>query len=207
MGGGLILSLLLAVPAQRLEMDLIDPKKVEFAAYGRGLGGRVRVITDTDRATDRLAELVQEMESRTGQLERAKVRDLTEGRDLGRLDLPYIAVFVEELADLIMQFPEAEESLVRLAQKARATGIHLVLTSSVTTSRRFRDLEGRTPWPVHFISNAFHPSSSPCSVLVHSRLFLWKWISPPVSGNPATFICLPPPTGAVKPRFWMSWLP
>ncbi|MBF0185066.1 MAG: DUF87 domain-containing protein [Magnetococcales bacterium] len=136
----LLISLLVAVPGDRLNLLLIDPKKVEFAPYGKANSKRIEVITDIFAASSRLAKLVEEMEARTSILERAGVRDLAEGRRKGLLTLPYIVVFVEELADLVMQAPEAEEHLIRLAQKARASGIHLILATQRPDARTLNGL-------------------------------------------------------------------
>ncbi|MBF0162578.1 MAG: DUF87 domain-containing protein [Magnetococcales bacterium] len=125
----LLLSLLTGVAQERLQLLLIDPKKVEFARYGKTGSRRITVVTDVEIAQEKLAKLVEEMEVRTGALEKAGVRDLTEGHRKGVLNMPYIVVFVEELADLVMQVPSAEEHMIRLAQKARATGIHLVIAT------------------------------------------------------------------------------
>lgn len=131
----LLLSLLVGVARERLQLVLIDPKKVEFAPYAKAASKRITVLTDVEDARAKLAELVAEMESRTTALEKAGVRDLAEGHRKGVLHMPAIGVFVEELADLVMQVPEAEESLIRLAQKARATGIHLVIATQRPDAR------------------------------------------------------------------------
>ncbi|MBF0096303.1 MAG: DUF87 domain-containing protein [Magnetococcales bacterium] len=131
----LLISLLIGVPKERLHLILIDPKKVEFAPYARANSQRIEVITDVVDANRRLAALTEEMENRTSTLESAGVRDLAEGRRKGILNLPYIVVFIEELADLIMQVPETEEHLIRLAQKARATGIHLIIATQRPDAR------------------------------------------------------------------------
>lgn len=131
----LLISLLVGVPRDRLNVILIDPKKVEFAPYAKANSKRIEVITDVVDARTRLGALTEEMEARTSALENAGVRDLAEGHRKGVLTLPYIVVFVEELADLVMQVPEAEEHLIRLAQKARATGIHLIIATQRPDAR------------------------------------------------------------------------
>ncbi|MEO5331153.1 MAG: FtsK/SpoIIIE domain-containing protein [Magnetococcus sp. YQC-5] len=131
----LLISLLVGVARERLQLVLIDPKKVEFAPYAKAGSKRITVITDVEDAKTKLEALVAEMESRTTALEQAGVRDLAEGHRKGVLKIPYIVVFVEELADLVMQAPEAEEHMIRLAQKARATGIHLVIATQRPDAR------------------------------------------------------------------------
>ncbi|MBF0429502.1 MAG: DUF87 domain-containing protein [Magnetococcales bacterium] len=131
----LLISLLAGVSKNRLQLVLIDPKKVEFSKYAKAGSKRITVLTDVDDANTKLSELVAEMETRTSALERAGVRDLAEGHRKGLLHIPAIVVFVEELADLVMQVPEAEEHLIRLAQKARATGIHLVIATQRPDAR------------------------------------------------------------------------
>ena len=126
----LMVSLLGSVPGHRLQLALIDPKKVEFARYEKLAnlyGGEV--VNLPDRALLLLERLVLEMEQRHEQLQRARVTSLAEGLERGALELPFIVVVVEELADLLMQSREIETPLVRLAQKARASGIHLVLAT------------------------------------------------------------------------------
>lgn len=137
----LILSLLAGVKRERLKLVLIDPKQMEFSPYAK-MGGtkRISVITEVGAAQEQLAALVEEMESRTTSLKQVGVRDLGEGHRKGLLELPYIVVFVEELSDLVMQAPAAEESLIRLAQKARATGIHLVVATQRPDARTFHGL-------------------------------------------------------------------
>ncbi|MBF0293900.1 MAG: DUF87 domain-containing protein [Magnetococcales bacterium] len=132
---GLLLSLLIGVAQERLKLVLIDPKKMEFGLYAKAASKRITVLTDVEDANKELAGLVEEMERRAVTLEKAGVRDLTEAHRRGVSALPFLVVFVEELADLIMQVPMAEEHLIRLAQKARATGIHLVIATQRPDAR------------------------------------------------------------------------
>ncbi|MBF0621386.1 MAG: DndE family protein [Magnetococcales bacterium] len=136
----LLLSLLIGVEHDQLELFLIDPKKVEFAPYAKAGSKRITVVTDIKEAQKKLNALVIEMDARATAMELAGVRDLAEGHKKGVIDKPYIAVFVEELADLIMQSPETEELLIRLAQKARATGIHLVIATQRPDARTINGL-------------------------------------------------------------------
>ena len=126
----IIISLLASMSNHKLEMALIDPKKVEFARYEKLPNLYTgEVINLPDRALMLLEKLVQEMEIRHAELQRVGVTSLTEGLEKQKLELPFIVVVVEELADLLMQSREIETPLVRLAQKARASGIHLVLAT------------------------------------------------------------------------------
>lgn len=113
-----------------LQICLIDPKKVEFSYYDNvpHLWGQ-KVFNEPDEMAGVLLQLSQEMERRESLLSNAGLRDLSEAEAKGRLNLSRIVVFVEELADLLMQVEAAEKPLVRLAQKARATGIHLILAT------------------------------------------------------------------------------
>lgn len=136
----LILSLILRLPPSQLQLALIDPKQVEFSVYeGSGYlyGGDVAV--DISMARERILELIAEMESRYQRFMTAGVANITEARRCG-MALPYIAVFIEELADLILQDRDIEEHIVRLAQKARAAGIHLVLATQRPDAKTFSGL-------------------------------------------------------------------
>lgn len=125
----LILSLLVSQNADNLHLALIDPKQVEFAAY-KGLKCLYdgEVITEAPKAEELLIKLVQEMEARYRVFEASGVSNIAEARSKG-IVTPYIVIFVEELTDLIMQNSNIENLIVRIAQKARAAGIHLVLAT------------------------------------------------------------------------------
>ncbi|MDH5299653.1 MAG: FtsK/SpoIIIE domain-containing protein, partial [Desulfobulbaceae bacterium] len=126
----IIISLLASMAQQKLQLALIDPKRVEFARYEKLPNlYEGEVVNLPDRALLLLEKLVQEMEKRHEELQRAGVTSLAEGLKKHVLELPFIVVVVEELADLLMQSREIETPLVRLAQKARASGIHLVLAT------------------------------------------------------------------------------
>jgi len=136
-----ILSLLLKYDPDRLKLCLIDPKRVEFIAYSH-LPHHIYgdVITDTEKASYALERLVNEMEDRESKLSAEGIRDLSEREAKGYLNLSRIVVFVEELADLFMQSRSIETPLVRLAQKGRATGIHLVLSTQRPDAETFSGL-------------------------------------------------------------------
>jgi S-DNA-T family DNA segregation ATPase FtsK/SpoIIIE len=136
----LILSLILRLPPALLQLALIDPKQVEFSVYEGSdylYGGAVAV--DISMARVRILELVAEMDSRYQRFMSAGVTNIIEARKRG-MALPYIAVFIEELADLVLQDRDIEDHLVRLAQKARAAGIHLVLATQRPDAKTFSGL-------------------------------------------------------------------
>lgn len=126
----LLVSLLRGPSRDRLKICLIDPKRMEFEFYKglRGLYGE-EVFSDNESSIRVLDALANEMDERIVHLADLGARDLAEAHAKGVKDLPYIVVFVEELADLLMQSRMSEKPLIRLAQKARATGIHLVLAT------------------------------------------------------------------------------
>lgn len=135
----LLLSLLARATPSELQLVLIDPKHVELAPYARLPHAEKGVITDTPDAMAALLELVAVMEEREAALAKAGVRDIDEARKSG-LHWPRIVVVVEEMADLILQSGAIEEPLVRLAQKARASGIHLVLATQRPDAQTFSGL-------------------------------------------------------------------
>jgi len=137
----LLLSLLWRLEPTDLQLTLIDPKRVELAQYApfpQVTGGQV--IEDVGDALEALQDLVDEMERRTLLLRQQEVANLAEGRAQGRIELPYVVVVVEDLADLLFQSREAEAPLVRLTQKARAVGIHLILATQRPDSETFSGL-------------------------------------------------------------------
>jgi len=126
----LILSLLYTkVPAQ-CRFIMVDPKRVEMAAY-RGIPHLMRpVVTDAQEAMLVFSWLVDEMERRYRVLEINHVRNIDAYNAKGDGTMPYIVAVVDEMADLMMTSGKYLESLiVRLAQLARAVGIHLVLAT------------------------------------------------------------------------------
>lgn len=131
----LLLSLLAS--GRNVRLALIDPKEVEFSAYRgskRLWGGKV--VTEAKDAAAMLDELVIEMDRRQKVLAGLGAANLAEAQTKGS-DLPRIVVVIDELADLLMQEPSTETSLIRLAQKARAVGIHLILATQRPGSDTF----------------------------------------------------------------------
>jgi S-DNA-T family DNA segregation ATPase FtsK/SpoIIIE len=125
--------LLRATPAQ-VKMILIDPKKVELSHYERIPHLLVPVVTNMKNAAGVLANVVKEMDNRYELMELERSRQLDEMNQRrakrGESPLPYILVVIDELADLMMVAPaDVEEYIIRVAQKARAVGIHLVVAT------------------------------------------------------------------------------
>jgi S-DNA-T family DNA segregation ATPase FtsK/SpoIIIE len=115
-------------------MILIDPKKVELNHYEAIPHLLTPVVTNVKQAAAALLNIVTEMERRYELLGAARTRNLVEfnraRREAGRETLPYVLVVIDELADLMMVSPaEVEDAIIRLAQKSRAVGIHLVLAT------------------------------------------------------------------------------
>jgi DNA segregation ATPase FtsK/SpoIIIE, S-DNA-T family len=122
-------SILFRASPQEVKFLLIDPKRVELVHYNGIPHLLAPVITDIEKAATTFKWLVAEMERRYKLLETAKVRNI-EGYNekSGFQALPYIILVVDELAEIMVTDPAAvEKSIIRLAQLARATGIHLVL--------------------------------------------------------------------------------
>ena len=133
MVNAIIASLLFARTPQELRMILVDPKRVELSGYNGLPHLLIPVITESDKAASALKWAVLEMENRYRMFASAGARNL-EGYNASREDendrMYSIVIIIDELADLMMQDGrETEESIVRIAQKARATGIHLILAT------------------------------------------------------------------------------
>lgn len=122
-----ILLSLLEGGAGRPELVLIDPKEVEFSAYAKSprVRGGVRVAA---QAVETLEELIGEMDRRQELFRELRVRDFAEAKPRDPT-LERIICVVDELSDLIMGYKGVEIPLIRLAQKARFSGIHLVLAT------------------------------------------------------------------------------
>ena len=153
----IITSLLYKKGPSELKIVLVDPKKVEFSVYAdiekyflaKAPGVDKAIITDTEKVKQTLNSLVQEMENRYLILEKVKVRKLEEYNEKWRnglrneLDdrgkpyefMPYIVAIVDEFSDLIMTAgKEVETPIVRIAQKARAVGIHMIIATQRPSS-------------------------------------------------------------------------
>lgn len=130
-----IMSILFKASPDDVKMLLIDPKMVEFDAYNGLPHLLVPVVTDPKKASGAFGWAVAEMERRYKIFSECKVRDLSaynvfaEGSETHE-KMPQILIVADELADLMMVAPaEVEDSICRLAQKARAAGMHLVLAT------------------------------------------------------------------------------
>lgn len=130
----IIISLLYKVSPEDVRLILIDPKVVELNNYNGIPHLLFPVVTDPKKAAGALNWIVQEMTDRYKLFADAGVRDLERYNDLqeksGEDKLPQIVVIIDELSDLMMVAPnEVEDSICRLAQMARAAGIHLVIAT------------------------------------------------------------------------------
>lgn len=127
-------SILLTATPEQVRLVLVDPKQVELNHYETIPHLLTPVITNPRMAANALQNLVREMEWRYGVMSVARTRSLPElNKQRTAQDeepLPYILCVIDELADLMMVAPaDVENSIIRLAQKARAVGIHLVLAT------------------------------------------------------------------------------
>ena len=135
----IVTSLLMRTHPDDVRLIMVDPKRVELGQYNGVPHLLTRVITNPKKANDALKWAVAEMDRRYDLLADAKVRDIEGYRvkwEAGGLDpdgfdrFPYIVVLIDELNDLMMVAGrEVEESVVRIAQMARAVGIHLVIAT------------------------------------------------------------------------------
>lgn len=144
----IITSLLYKKHPSQLKLVLVDPKKVEFNIYGdiekhflaKLPDGEDAIITDTSKVVETLNSLCKEMDDRYDLLKKAHVRNIKEYNDKffirhlnpekGHRFLPYIVVIVDEFGDLIMTAgKEVEMPIARIAQLARAVGIHMIIAT------------------------------------------------------------------------------
>jgi DNA segregation ATPase FtsK/SpoIIIE, S-DNA-T family len=130
----MLASVLLRATPHELRLVLVDPKQVELNHYESIPHLLTPVITSPRMAANALQNLVKEMEQRYGIMSLARTRSLIElnrsREQRNEAPLPYILCVIDELADLMMVAPaDVEDSIIRLAQKARAVGIHLVLAT------------------------------------------------------------------------------
>ena len=171
----IITSLLYKKGPSELKLVLVDPKRVEFSVYAdlekyffaKAPGEDKAIITDTDRVIKTLNCLVQEMEDRYKVFEEVKVRNVSDYNELWRRELrevrdehgekkyqfmPYIVGIIDEFSDMIMTAgKEVETPLVRIAQKARAVGIHMIIATQRPSSKVITGLiKGNFPGRVAF---------------------------------------------------------
>lgn len=126
-----ISSLLFRASPAEVKMILIDPKRVELTGYADIPHLMTPVVVETAKAVSALKWAMKEMDRRYVQFADSGVRNIDAFNELsGFQALPYIVIFIDELADLMaIASVEVEDSITRLAQMARATGIHLVLAT------------------------------------------------------------------------------
>ncbi len=130
----ILTSILLRATPDEVRMILIDPKRIELGYYESIPHLLTPVVSSPKEASAALTNIVGEMERRYERLSAVRARNLPEAnralRSRGEPTLPYLLVVIDELADLMMISPqEVEDAVIRLAQKSRAVGIHLVLAT------------------------------------------------------------------------------
>jgi S-DNA-T family DNA segregation ATPase FtsK/SpoIIIE len=133
----MLMSLLMRATPTEVRLILIDPKRIELNLYNGIPHLYVPVVTEAKEAASALHWAVQEMESRLRRLQKAGVRNIAqynamahESEDETLSAMPYIVIVIDELADLMMvAAKEVEDSICRLAQLARAAGIHLIVAT------------------------------------------------------------------------------
>jgi len=171
----IITSLLYKKGPSELKLVLVDPKRVEFSVYAdlekyyfaKAPGEEKAIITDTDRVIKTLNCLVQEMEDRYKVFEEVRVRTVADYNEMWRRELrevrdehgnkkyqymPYIVGIIDEFSDMIMTAgKEVETPLVRIAQKARAVGIHMIIATQRPSSKVITGLiKGNFPGRIAF---------------------------------------------------------
>ncbi|HEY2209681.1 MAG TPA: DNA translocase FtsK [Gaiellaceae bacterium] len=130
----LLTSVLLRATPDDVRLILIDPKRIELSHFESVPHLLTPVVSSPKEASAVLANCLAEMERRYERLSSVRARNLSEAnrafRQRGEATLPYVLVVIDELADLMMVAPQAvEDAVIRLAQKSRAVGIHLVLAT------------------------------------------------------------------------------
>jgi DNA segregation ATPase FtsK/SpoIIIE, S-DNA-T family len=130
----LLTSILLRATPDEVRLILIDPKRIELSYYESIPHLLTPVVSSPKEASSVLTNVVGEMDRRYERLSSVRARNLPEAnralRAAGEEPLPYLLVVIDELADLMMISPQAvEDAVIRLAQKSRAVGIHLVLAT------------------------------------------------------------------------------
>ena len=155
----MILSMVLKFSPDDLKLVLIDPKIVEFNIYEELPHLLYPIIEESQEAVEKLSLLVEEMENRYKIIKEAKCKKIQDYHDKG-LKMPYIVVVVDELSDLLSEYKkEIEASLVRLAQKARGAGIHLIIATqrpenTVVTPKIKANLNGRLAYRTNQASDS-----------------------------------------------------
>lgn len=132
----IILNLVAFSKESPVNMILIDPKRVEFAPYRNLKQLSTPIITDTDDARTVLKEAEDLMEDRYSRITDSAVRNICEYNKTSEVSMPYIFIIIDEFADLVMQDKSGEikKSVIRLAQKSRAVGIHVIIATQRPSS-------------------------------------------------------------------------
>ena len=131
----LILSLMFNASPEDVKMVMVDPKQVEFNIYGGIPHLLVPVVNDPLKAAGALGWAVNEMEKRYTTISEQNVRDIDSYNNIAAMQddlnhLPRVVIFIDELSDLMMVAPsDVEDSIQRIAQKGRAAGMHLVVST------------------------------------------------------------------------------
>jgi S-DNA-T family DNA segregation ATPase FtsK/SpoIIIE len=130
----ILTSILLRSTPDEVRMILVDPKRIELGFYESIPHLLTPVVSSPKQASAALMNVVAEMERRYERLSAVRARNLAEAnrtlRQRGEQALPYLLIVIDELADLMMISPQdVEDAVIRLAQKSRAVGIHLVLAT------------------------------------------------------------------------------
>ncbi|MBE6803926.1 MAG: DNA translocase FtsK [Ruminococcaceae bacterium] len=130
----MIVSILYNATPEEVKLLMIDPKQVEFTVYNGIPHLLVPVVSDPRKASGALAWAVTEMLTRYKTFSENSVRDISGYNSIcesqGKKKMPQIVIFIDELSDLMMAAPnEVEDSICRLAQMARAAGMHLVIAT------------------------------------------------------------------------------
>ncbi len=126
----ILTSLLLHNSPADLRLLLVDPKRVELTGYNGIPHLLAPVVVDAERVVGALQWVLREMDSRYKKFAKAGARNIVDYNRKGEEHIPYLVIVIDELADLMMLAPdETERSITRLAQLARATGIHLIIAT------------------------------------------------------------------------------
>lgn len=126
----IIATLLFRASPEEVRLILVDPKRVEFSNYNGIPHLLMPVLVEPDKTLPALKWALSEMNKRYRLLQEAGARDIADYNTKAEEKIPYILILVDELADIMMLAPaEVEKAITRLAQMARATGLHLVLAT------------------------------------------------------------------------------
>lgn len=143
-----------------LRLTLIDPKRVEFAPYARLPHLHLPIVTDVAAAARVLKEAAAMMDARYATMEEAGARSIAEYNDAADNRWPSHVIIIDELADLVMQVKDVETHLVRIAQKGRAAGVHLVLATQYPTAKCVTPMIGQNVPSRMALTTANHTASN-----------------------------------------------